>query len=248
MSGHSHAKTIMHRKTTEDAKRGKVFSKLSRLISIASKGGGNPDSNPQLKQIIEEAKAANMPKENIERAIKKGTGEIDDGQILEEFSYEAFGPNGAALIIEGITDNKNRALAEIRQTLNQGGGKLANEGSVRWLFGKKGIITIGLTTLGSRIKSRDEFELAIIEAGADDLTWRRQDGEEFLEIHTKPEELELVKKNLQARGLPWDSATLGWAAKEEIMVSGKERELCEKLFKELNDNDAIQETYSNLAS
>ena len=137
MSGHSHSKTIKHRKDAVDAKRGKIFSKISRLISVAAKEkGGDTETNPKLKLAIEKAREANMPKENIERAIKRGTGQLK-GVKMEEFMYEAYGPAGVALIIEGITDNKNRTLAEIKHILSRFGGKLANTGSVKYLFDKK---------------------------------------------------------------------------------------------------------------
>ena len=138
MSGHSHSKTIKHRKDAVDAKRGKIFSKISRLIIIATKEkGGDPETNPKLKLAIEKARAVNMPKDNIERAIKRGTGQLE-GAKMEEVIYEAYGPAGAALIIEGITDNKNRTLAEIKHILNRFGGKLAAVGSVKYLFDRKG--------------------------------------------------------------------------------------------------------------
>jgi len=138
MSGHSHSKTIKHRKDAVDAKRGKIFSKISRLISVAAKEkGGDPETNPKLKLAIEKAREANIPKDNIEKAIKRGTGQIE-GVKIEEFTYEAYGPAGVALIIEGITDNKNRTLAEIKHILSRFGGKLANSGSVKYLFDKKG--------------------------------------------------------------------------------------------------------------
>jgi len=137
MSGHSHSKTIKHRKDAVDAKRGKIFSKMSRLISVAAKEkGGDPETNPKLKLAIEKARGANMPKDNIEKAIKRGAGQLE-GVKMEEFVYEAYGPAGTALIIEGITDNKNRTLAEIKHILSRFGGKLANSGSVKYLFDKK---------------------------------------------------------------------------------------------------------------
>ncbi len=177
MSGHSHSKTIKHRKDAIDAKRGKIFSKMSRLISVAAKEkGGDPETNPKLKLAIEKAKEANLPKENIERAVKRGTGQLE-GAKMEEFIYEAYGPGGAALIIEGITNNKNRTLAEIKHTLSRFGGKLANSGSVKYLFDKKG----------------------------DD-----------------------------------------WEPKYPLEVKSKTKEQVNKLFEALDENEDIQEIYSNL--
>lgn len=222
--------------------RGKVFSKLSRLISVAAKEGPNPDMNPKLKQAIDEAREANMPKDNIEKAIKKGTGELLDGQVLEEISYEAFGPGGIALIVEGITDNKNRALAEVKQILNKYNGKMANEGSVRWLFEKRGILA-----LPSKYASKkEELELKAIEAGALDLNWYEEEGESYLEILCEPEKLEGMKKGLREQNLEWETANLGWIAKEEIIVPENELNACRKMFEELDENEAVQNIYSNL--
>ena len=237
MSGHSHAKTVAHTKEMAAAKRGAAFSKFGRLITIAAKeGGGDPTTNTKLKTVIEQAKRVNMPKENIERAIKKGTGELA-GEALEVVSYEAFGPGGIALIIDGITDNSNRTLGEIKTILNQNNGKLAGEGAVRWMFERKGVIIIL-----PEEKQKDELEMIAIEAGADDIRWY----EENMEIHTKPEDLEQARKLLEEKGLKIDSASLGWVAKEEVIVSEKEKEQAEKLFEALDNNDAINNTYSNI--
>lgn len=184
MSGHSHAKTIKRVKEAADQKRGQIFSKLARQISItAREKGNNPDTNPALRIVIEKAKKANMPKENIERAIKKGTGELA-GENLESLIVEAYGPGGVAIIIEGITDNKNRTLGEIKQILNQKGGKLVGEGGVRWMFERK----------------------------------------------VKQEEPGLLE----------------WVAKQEIEVSEKDKESCQKLFEALDENDSVQGIYSNI--
>ncbi len=233
MSGHSHWASIKHKKGAADEKRGKVFSKISRMISVAAKqGGGDPEANSKLRLAVEQAKQANMPKDNIERAIKKGTGELE-GEKLEQVVFEAYGPGKTAIIIEGITDNKNRTLSEIKQILNQNKGKLANEGSVKWLFERKGSIIINK-------ENKEELELIVIEAGAEDIN----EHDEFLEIYTKPEDLEKVKKNLEEKGIKPESVSLDWVAKENIEV--KEKEACEKLFEALDDNDAVQNIYSNL--
>lgn len=237
MSGHSHAKTVAHVKELAAAKRGAAFSKFGRLITIAAKeGGGDPTINTKLRTAIEQAKAVNMPKENIERAIKKGTGELA-GEALEVVSYEAFGPGGIALIIDGITDNSNRTLGEIRSILNQNGGKMAGEGAVRWMFERKGAIV-----MKPEDKPKEELEMAAIEAGADDVKWYGED----LEIYTKPEDLESVKKVLEEKGLKIDNATLDYMAKEEVAVSEKDKSQAEKLFESLDDNDAVTNIYSNL--
>jgi len=237
MSGHSHAKTVAATKNAEDAKRSKVFSKMSRLLAVAAKEGADPESNSKLKMAIEQAKRANMPKDNIERAIKRGSGEIE-GENLEEVSFEALGPEGIALIIEGITDNKNRTLQEIKQILNQHNGKLAGEGSVKWMFERKGIIKI-ISNFSFLASKKDETELKIIEAGADDIKWCN----DFIEVLTKPEDLDEVEKNLKEKAIEVESSFLGWRAKEEITTN---KEKAEKLFEALDDNEAVQNIYSNV--
>ncbi len=241
MSGHSHAKTIKHQKGIADAKKGKIFSKIAQLITIAAKDGGEPATNPKLRIAIEQAKEANMPKENVERAIKKGTGELA-GEKLEEVVFEGFGPGGIAIIVEGITDNKNRALGEIKQILNQGGGKLGGEGSVRWMFNRKGCIIVDLKMQNENLKNKEQLELAAIEAGAEDIFWHN----DFLDIYTKPEGLEKVKSNLENKQIKIDSASLGWVEKETVEIGEKEKESCQKLFEALDENEAVQDIYSNL--
>ena len=241
MSGHSHWAGIKHKKQAEDQKRGKIFSKLSRMISVAAREGADPEMNPKLRQALEEAKAFNMPKENIERAIKRGTGELE-GAKLEEVSYEAFGPGGVAIIIEGITDNKNRTFQEVKQILQKYNGKLAESGSVKWLFSRKGAITINPNIQNSM--SKEDLELKAIEAGAEDIYWHKT--EDLLDIYTKPEELDKVKKNLEAQGIKIESASLDWVPKDPIEVNDKDREELTKLFEELDENDAVQNIYSTL--
>ncbi len=242
MSGHSHWSSIKHKKQLEDQKRGKVFSKLSRMISVAAKKGVDPEINPELRQALEEAKAFNLPKQNIERAIKRGTGEIKGGE-LEEVRYEAFGPGGIAIIIEGITDNKNRTLSEIKKILQKHEGKLAESGSVKWLFERKGVITINIKYQISEIKN-DELELLVIEAGAEDIYWHKT--EEILDVYTKAEELDKVRKNIKKEEIDIESTTLDWVSKKQIEVPDKVKESLEKLFEELTENEAIQDIYSNL--
>jgi len=243
MSGHSHFKTVAATKNANDAKKGKIFSKMGRVITIAVKAGGSDaTSNIQLKAAIEKAREFNMPKENIERAIKKGTGELA-GENLEKFSFDAFGPGGIAMIIEGITDNKNRTLGEIKGILNQYGGKMAGEGAVKWMFEKRGLIIIH-----SEGRVKEELELLIIEAGAEDFSWDNT----TLNVYIKPEELEHTKKTLEGNppigGLKIEGAFLEWVAKEEITTNDKDKEKAQKLFEALDENDAIQDVYSNLAS
>ncbi len=241
MSGHSHFSTIKRKKEATDKKRGQIFSKLAKVISIAAKKGSDPNANPSLRLAIETAKKFNMPKENVERAIRRGTGQ-DASENLEEFVFEAYGPGGLAIIIEGITDNKNRALGEIRQILSQNKGKLAGEGSVRWLFERKGSIEIELASQKDELKDKEKFELLGIEAGAEDIYL----SEETLYLYCKPENLEDLKKNLEAKEAKIENTSLGWVAKETIEISLEDKNACEKLFEELDDNEAVQDVYSNL--
>ncbi len=239
MSGHSHAKTVKRVKEAGDKKRGKAFSKMARVIILAAKeGGGDPGSNYKLKMAIDQARQVNMPKDNIERAIKKGTGELF-GEKLEQFVFEAYSPGKTAIIIEGITDNKNRSLSEIKQILNQYNGKLAGAGSVKWLFERKGTITVDNE---QETISKEELELIAIEAEAEDIYWHNN----TLYIYTKPEELEKVKRNLEEKSIKIESSSLDWIAKETIEIEEKEKESCQKLFEALDENDAVQDIYSNL--
>lgn len=251
MSGHSHFKTIKAQKELADAKKGKIFSKMGRLITIAAKElGGDPITNSKLRLAIDQAKKFNMPKENIERSIKKGTGELA-GEKLEEVCFEGFGPGGIAIIIEGITDNKNRTLGEIKGILNQNNGKLAGEGAVKWLFDKKGAITIDCET-----GKKDELELLAIEAGAEDIF----EHDNTLILYTSPEDLEKIKKELEEKSrlfnnrgsstgsgqMKIESASLEWVAKEEIEVSNKEKDASQKLFEALDESDDVNDIFSNL--
>ncbi len=238
MSGHSHFKTIKAQKEVADAKRGKAFSKVAKLITIAAKGGPDPITNPKLRTAIELAKTVNMPKDNVERAIQRGTGELA-GDSLEEVVFEGFGPGGTAIIVEGITDNTNRTLNEVKQILGQHNSKMAGEGAVKWMFERKGIINISTNQPGL---DKEQLEMLAIEIGAEDISL----SEGSLDIYTKPEDLETVKKNLEVKGIKIESASLGWAPKDTVAVDEKERAKCQSLFEALDENDAVQEIYSNL--
>jgi len=240
MSGHSKWSQIKHKKALTDAKKGKIFSKIVRQISIAARGkGGDPESNPNLRMLIEKARSFNMPQDNIERAVKKGTGELA-GQKFEDFTLEAFGPGNVALIIEGTTDNKNRTVSEIKFLLSQYGGKLANIGSVLWLFERCGTIIIKKPANADK----ETLELTAIDAGAQDFNWV---DEENIEIDTKPEELEQVKKGLAEQNFLVSAGSLDWKPKNEIVVSEpKTKEQIESLLEALDENDDINEIYSNI--
>ena len=242
MSGHSHSRTIRHQKNITDQKRGQMFSKLARVISVAVREGGpNPETNSKLRLAFEMAKEVNMPKENIERAIKRASGEAG-GEKLEEVFYEAYGPGGIALIIEGITDNKNRALAEVKQILNQHQGKLVQGGAIKWMFERKGCITINCKLQIEDLQNKEKLEMTAIEAGAEDLYWYN----DSLDVYTDIKDLEKVKKNLEEKGVKIDSTSLDWKPKEMIDLKEKEKETCLKLFEALDDSDSVQEIYSNL--
>ncbi len=244
MSGHSHAKTVKATKDANAAVKGKIFSEMARLISLAAKEGSNPEFNSKLKQAIDVAKKFNMPKDGIERAIKKGSGELE-GESLETIIVEILGPGGINIIVEGITDNKNRSFGEIKQIAQKRGCKLANEGSLKWQFEQSGIINTAVIAENRK----EELEMMAIEAGASDLLWQTdEDSKIYLEIITKPEELNIVKKTLEERGVEIDSVNLGWIAKEEIEVMSSDKSIAEKLFEDLNENDSVQSIYSNLKS
>ena len=240
MSGHSHWSKIKHSKKNTDAERGKIFSKMARLISHAARQGGDPEMNPKLRETIDKAKQANLPSVNIERAIKRGTGELE-GRKLEEVLFEAYGPGQIAIIIEGITDNKNRTIVEIKKILEQHNGKMAGEGSVRWMFERKGILIVQMTNDQSPM-TKQELELAIIDAGAEDMVGR----DDVFEVYTTINDLENIKKRLIEKEIGIESSTLGWMAKKEINVSDKQKQAIIKLFEALDENDAVQEIYSNL--
>ena len=243
MSGHSHAKTIKHQKNLTDQKRGQMFSKMARVITVAVKEGGpNPSTNSKLQAAMEAARNVNMPKENVDRAIQRASG----GEAVEnlvEVSFEAYGPGGIAMIIDGITDNTNRTLSEIKQILNQHGGKLVGEGAVRWMFDRKGLIVIDLKTQPQELQNKEKIELLAIEAGADDIRWQE---DAMLEIYTKVESLKEVKDNIEKQGLKTESASFEWIAKEEVSLSENEKESAQKLFDLLDENDSVQNVSSNL--
>ncbi|MEJ5351575.1 MAG: YebC/PmpR family DNA-binding transcriptional regulator [Melioribacteraceae bacterium] len=236
MSGHSKWATIKRKKAALDAKKGKLFTKLIKEITIAARhGGGDPEGNPRLRLAIDNAKAANMPAENIERAIKKATGELE-GATYYEVIYEGYGPGGVALMVEAATDNKNRTVAEIRHIFSRNGGSLGESNSVAWMFERKGIITVKREG-----KSEDEMLEIILEAGADDL----QTEEEFFEVTTSLESFDKVRKALAEKKLTIENASLQWVAKNNVSVNGEDAEKLMKLIESLEDCDDVQNVYSN---
>jgi len=243
MSGHSHAKTVAHQKSISDQQRGQVFSKMARLIAIAVRDGGpSIETNYKLKIAIERARSFNMPNDNVERAIKSASGGLE-GKNLSEFIFEAYGPGGTALLIEGITDNKNRVLLEIKQILSQRNGKLAQEGSVRWMFERRGVISILLDDQPEQWKNKEALELKAIEAGAQNLVWR---PDNFLEIHTTVDNVQSVKEILEKDNIEIKSSSVDWVTKDEIPVEESARKNMEKLLSDLDENNDVQDVYSNL--
>jgi YebC/PmpR family DNA-binding regulatory protein len=213
MAGHSKWAQIKHKKAITDARKGKLFSKISAQTSVAAKGGGDPAMNPTLRDMIEAARAAGMTKENVERAIKRGTGELS-GAELESVRYEAYGPGGTGFVIDAITDNKNRTISEIRSTLNKFGGKLADTGSVMFQFEPKGVITLNLLQLTTVGRQVEEIELLAIDAGAEDI----DEGDEVMIIYTKPTELYQIDKALKSQNIPVESSALSLEPKTTIQI------------------------------
>jgi len=236
MSGHSKWSTIKRKKAAQDAKRGKIFTKLIKEITIATRQGGpDPSANPRLRLAIDNAKSANMPMDNIKRAIKKASGESGSDNYME-ITYEGYGPGGIAILIESVTDNKNRTVAEVRHLLNKHGGSLGESGSVAWMFDRKGVITIS-----KQDKTEDEVLEIVLDAGAEDL----QAEEEFFEVTTAVEDFETVRKAVQEANLEIENASLQWIAKNSVSVSGETAEKAMKLIDALEDNDDVQNVYTN---
>ena len=236
MSGHSKWHTIKHKKGAADAKRGKIFTRLIKELTVAARaGGGDPDMNPRLRTIIQEAKANNMPRENIERAIRRGTGE-EPGVSYEEITYEGYGPGGVALMIESVTDNKNRTVGEIRHLLGKYNGNLAAENSVAWMFTRKGQVFV------EKDKADEEKLLnAVLEAGGDDMN---DDGDAW-EIMCAPETFEAVRDAVKALGIEPASAQVAMVPQNYIKLEGSDARTMLKLMEMLDDHDDVQRVWAN---
>jgi YebC/PmpR family DNA-binding regulatory protein len=236
MSGHSKWATIKHKKGALDAKRGKIFTRLIKEITIAAKmGGGDPDGNPRLRGAIAAAKAENMPNENIKRAIQRGTGEIE-GVSYEEITYEGYGPGGVAIIVDVLTDNKNRAVSEIRHAFSKNGGNLGAEGAVAWMFSTKGVITVPKSAA-----SEEKITEIVLDAGAEDLS----DQGETWEILTDPKDFEAVTNALKAGGLTSETAEVTKIASTYTKLEGTQANAMIRLLETLEDLDDTQNVYSN---
>jgi YebC/PmpR family DNA-binding regulatory protein len=236
MAGHSKWKQIKHYKAATDAKRGALFTKLIREITVAAKqGGGDPDGNPRLRTAIDAAKSASMPKDNIERAIKRGTGELE-GATYEEITYEGYGPGGVALMIESVTDNKNRTVGEIRHMLGKYNGNLAAENSVAWMFTRKGQVFV------EKDKADEEKLLnAVLEAGGDDMN---DDGDTW-EIMCAPETFEAVRDAVKALGVEPASAQVAMVPQNYVKLEGTDARTMLKLMEMLDDHDDVQRVWAN---
>ena len=238
MSGHSKWSTIKRRKGAEDAKRGKIFTRIARDITMAARdGGGDENTNPRLKLAIQKAKAANMPKDNIERAIGRGTGKLD-GEVMEEGTYEGYGPDGVAFIIDYMTDNKNRTLAEIKRVFNKGGGALASAGSVAWQFEQKGMIELK----GDKLDF-DEVFMVAAEAGADDVV----NEEGVITVYTPRELFAQVEHALSDAGYEVEDSQIQWQAKNDAEVPVDKAVQNMRLLGDLEELDDVQSVASNLA-
>lgn len=237
MSGHSKWSTIKRKKGAIDAKRGKIFTKLIKEITVAARmGGGDPDANPRLRTAILSAKSENMPKDNIERAIKKGTGNLD-GANYEEILYEGYGPGGVAVLVETMTDNKNRTVADIRHYFSKSGGNLGESGCVGWMFAKKGIIAVN-----REVTSEEELMEIALEAGAEDVV----EEDSSFQVVTAPEDFNVVVENLDKAELKYDEASISMVPQNTVDVAEEKtaRSLL-KLLENLEDHDDVQKVHAN---
>ncbi len=235
MSGHSKWATIKHKKAALDAKRGKAFTRLIKEIMIAARNGGDPDANPRLRTAIVAAKAVSMPADNIKRAIMRGTGEIEGGQI-DEILFEGYGPGGAAVLVNVATDNRNRTVSEIRHVFSKNGGNLGEQGSVAWMFERKSQIIVD-----AEKASEDQLMSIVLDAGADDL--RDQGG--AWEILSAPEAHEAVLQALEKAGIATESAEIAMVPKNTVKLEGKNAQAMLKLYDALEEHDDVQNVYGN---
>jgi len=234
MSGHSKWATIKHKKAALDAKRGKAFTRLIKEIMIAARSGGDPDANPRLRTAITAAKGVSMPADNIKRAIMRGTGELEGGQI-DEILFEGYGPGGAAVLVNVATDNRNRTVSEIRHVFSKNGGNLGEQGSVSWMFERKSQIIVDAANAGE-----DQLMNIVLDAGADDL---RQDG--AWEILSPPEAHEAVLQALEKEKIPTESAEIAMVPKNTVKLEGKNAQSMLRLYDALEEHDDVQNVYGN---
>ena len=236
MSGHSKWATIKHKKAATDAKRGRVFTKLIRELTIAARAGGSdPNTNPRLRTAISAAKNENMPNDNIERAIQRGTGQLE-GEMLEEVTYEGYGPGGVGMLVQVVTGNRNRAAGEIRHLFSKNGGNMAETGAVGWMFHRKGDISVP-----KDLADEDTMLGIVLDAGAEDL---RDDGSHW-EVVTPPEAMEKVREALEASKVKPASAEVAWIPQNYVKLTGQQAQQMLRLMETLEEHDDVQHVYAN---
>jgi YebC/PmpR family DNA-binding regulatory protein len=236
MSGHSKWASIKHKKAAADAKRGKIFTKIIRELSVAARmSGGDPDANPRLRKAVSDAKSVNMPADNIKRAIMKGTGELE-GVTYDEITYEGYGPGGVAILLEVLTDNRNRTVSELRHIFSRNGGNIGESGCVAWMFNRKGYLVVEQSKA-----SEDKLLDIILEAGAEDL---KEDGSNY-EIFTPPEKYEDVVEALEGAGIEIAASNMGQIPQNYIKLEGKQAQQLLRLMEELEDHDDVQNVWAN---
>jgi YebC/PmpR family DNA-binding regulatory protein len=237
MSGHSKWSSIKRKKGVADTKRGAMFTKIGRELTLAARnGGGDPEGNVSLRLIIAKARASNMPKENIERAIKRGTGELE-GATLEEMTYEAYGPHGSAIMVQALTDNRNRTVAELRASLSRHNGRMGETGSVAWMFDHKGVISVNAVG-----RDPDELALELIDLGADDV----QVDQNNIEVYTSPADLSKVQQQLDKQKIPYESAELQMVPKTPLELAPSEAAATMRLIEVLEELDDVQHVFTNV--
>ena len=236
MAGHSHWASIKHKKGAADAKKGKAFSKIARMITVAARKGGDPDMNPKLQLALDKARSVNMPKDNVERAIQEGTGDTSGETELFECLYEGYGPHGVALMIEILTDNKNRTAPEIRKIFERFGGNMGEAGCVSWMFEKKGLIIVNSSNL-----NEDDLMMLVLDAGAEDL---QKIGDVFQVICSQAD-LGKVKKAIEGKNIKVETAEVSWISKNNIDVEDATGRKVLRLMEALEEHDDVQNVYSN---
>jgi YebC/PmpR family DNA-binding regulatory protein len=236
MSGHSKWHSIKHKKAAADSKRGKIFTKIIRELSVAARaGGGDPDANPRLRKAVADARAVNMPADNIKRAILKGTGQLE-GSSFEEITYEGYGPSGVAILVEVLSDNKNRTVSELRHIFSKNAGRIGESGCVAWMFKRKGYLVIDKSKAGE-----DQLLDIALASGAEDL---QDDGSNW-EIFTPPENYEAVVEALNQNSIEIDTSTLGYIPQNYVKLEGKPAQQLLRLMEELEDHDDVQHVWAN---
>lgn len=240
MAGHSKWANIKYRKEKQDQKRGQIFSKLAKEITLAARAGADPEKNAALANALARAKAFNLPKENIERAIKRATGELP-GARYEEIIYEGYGPGGVALLLRVVTDNRNRAAAEIRRIFEDFDGSLGESGSVSWLFSRKGLVVINKEAASGSGQSLEDLLIEIIDLGAEDI--QEKDGE--IEVYCRPEALSAIREGIERLGLPVARAEVSMVPQSTVHLEGKEAERLLRFLERLDEQEDVQEVYAN---